>query len=44
MKKDEKYEIYENGWYVVNNCDELYPYAYAIEHNRFGDSWYTRRG
>ena len=39
----EDYEISENGWYLMSNCSEIYPFSYAVEHNRFGDSWAKRR-
>jgi len=46
-KKDrvrgESYEFIDNGWYLLSNCDQLYPYAFAIEHNRYGNTWQSRR-
>ena len=36
-------EIQEGDWYLKKNCDKMYPYAFGIEHNRFGGSWIGRR-
>jgi len=40
--KGAEYVVEEKGWYLLPNCSEIYPYAYGIEHNRFGGTWNNR--
>ena len=44
MRYDQLYDVKENGWYILSNCPKIYPYAFAIEHNRLGNSWQRRKG
>lgn len=43
MRRGYRYEIIEDGWFLLSNCAELYPYAFAIEHNNYGSTWQKRR-
>jgi len=46
-KKEEignlKYEIVENGCYLLPDCDKIYPLAFAVEHGCFGNTWVFRK-
>ena len=44
LKENETTEMSENGWFLISNCESLYPSSYGIKHSSFGDSWTKRRG